>query len=300
MYKLGILTSLYDDYAPQLLETIDENIDNGTIVAEPFLVCNLLSTVKEDDFNRRLDKVKEFKHLGKNIMLFPSKDFKCTHPQWREEHDLALKEKLPHADSYLNIGYMQIMTGILYDSLDIVNLHPAIPEVGPIGIWTKVMQEQAERVVKEITEVKSVEEIVKVLDKRENKAGGMLHFVTSIPDRGPVISYYEFSLTSPSLLLLFYQLSLKSKEKSLEDVKKEILWQRLAGEYGLIRREQFKAENPLIILTYNRLTHDRWKIENRKLYVKENNSWTPYPNGYCLNREIGEWLEERGIKSLIH
>ncbi len=298
MYKLAILTSLYDDYAPQLLKTIDENIDSGIIVAEPFLICNQLLNVKKEDFERRLETVRQLKHLGKYIMIFPSKDFKSEDPKWRDYHDSVLKEKLPEANSYLNVGYMQFMTSILYDSFDIVNLHPAIPEVGPIGIWTKVMKEQAERPLIEIIE-RGIEEIDNVLKGRKNKAGGMLHLVTTEPDRGPVISYYDFTLTSPTMCSLFQKLAIELEDKSFKDVEKGEYWQALAGQTGEIRKEQFKGEEPLIIFTYNKLTRDNWKIENRMLYVKENDSWTPYPNGYCLNQEIGQWLKERRIEGLI-
>jgi folate-dependent phosphoribosylglycinamide formyltransferase PurN len=209
--------------------------------------------------------------------------------RWRIEYDRQMLKLLRKADSYLNVGYMQIIGPEILRTIDIINLHPAIPAIGPVGMWPGVMKEQAQRPLPYLLKLKEVtkKDISKVMNISRNKAGGMLHIATEELDRGPVISWYEFALTSPKLNKLWLKAVRGYKDKEFN-----LTINALAEE---IRAEQFKGEEPLILLTYKNLTRGDWEIRNKKLYI----DGMECQGGYCLNREIGIFLRERGIESLI-
>jgi folate-dependent phosphoribosylglycinamide formyltransferase PurN len=300
MYRLGILTSLYDDYAVELLRAIDSEIGSGTIAAKvAFLLCNVKEGASEQ-IDRRIRAVKDLKNMADPI-FFPSVEFEPELRRedkqgWRLAHDRALMRLLPEGvDSCLTIGYMQIIGPQMLQALDVVNIHPAIPEIGPIGMWPKVMEEQILRPLPYLLKLKDhelAEEIPKAMSISRHKAGGMLHIATEETDRGPVIAWYEFALTSEKLDGLWIELIRALREKPLEEVKRSSVWEELKSE---IRREQFKGEEPLILLAYRNLTGGLWEIRDKTLYIEGDE----HPEGYCLNREIRSYLNERGIETLI-
>lgn len=298
-YRLGILTSLYDDYAVELLRKIDRAVAERFIAAEvPFVFCNRGRGFSQE-VDRRIAAVEQLEHIG-DLILFPSKDFQPElrahdRPRWLLLHDRGVMRLLPEAHSYLNVGYMQLIGAEMLARLDIVNLHPALPRLGPVGIWPKVMEEQAERPLPYLLAMGKEERrdaLPRIMEISWNRAGGMLHLVGEEPDRGPVISWYEFSLTSPRLDELWLRATEELQDKGLEDLKATGLWQELVRE---IRREQFKGEEPLILLTYHRLSRGEWEIKDRQLWI----AGRELPGGFCLNREVGEYLKEHGIDHLI-
>jgi len=298
-YRLGILTSLYDDYAVELLRKIDRAVATGFIAAEvPFILCNR-GRGHSQEVDRRIAAVERLEHIG-DLILFPSKDFRPElrahdRPRWRLLHDREVMRLLPEAHSYLNVGYMQLIGEEMFERLEIVNLHPALPHLGPVGPWPKVMEEQAERPLPYLLALgpeERREALPGIMEISWNRAGGMLHLVGEEPDRGPVISWYEFSLTSPILDGLWLRAVEELQDKGLEDLKATELWRELVGE---IRREQFKGEEPLILLTYHRLSRGEWELRDRRLWI----AGRELPGGFCLNREVGEYLEGQGIDHLI-
>jgi len=298
MYRLGVLTSLYDDYAVQLLGKLDKAIAEGFIRAEiPFVFCNR-GRGYSAEVDRRIAAVEGLENVGE-LITFSSRDFEPQlrardRERWRLLHDRAVLKILPKADSYLNVGYMQLISVEMLDRLEIVNLHPALPHLGPVGIWPKVMEEQAERPLPYLLAVghELREDLPRIMGISWTRAGGMLHLVSEEPDRGPVISWYEFPLTSPALDELWLRVAEELRRGSLEELKGTEPWQELVGE---IRREQFKGEEPLILLTYRKLSLGEWAIRDRQLWI----GGQELPEGYCLNREIGEYLEAQGVSHLI-
>lgn len=304
-YQLGILTSLHDDDAVTLLHAIDSAIESGLIQAEvPCVLCNVSEQTSDEKVAARIASVQKLKHLNR-LLFLSSREFQPElreqarkesralgrdselMTRWRREHDRALLGLLPKSVTlYLSIGYMQILSSELLGVLDILNLHPAIPQIGPIGMWPKVMEEQAERPLPYLLAVPSERlsrEIPQIMSTSYLKAGGMLHIATEQTDRGPVISWYEFPLASEKLTKLWIKVTERVRAQGLESVKKEPIWKELLGE---IRREQFKGETPLILLTLERLSRGLWEIREKTLYVQGQS----YPSGYCLNWEIAAYL----------
>ncbi len=293
--QFGILTSLHDDDAVALLRALDGALSSGRIRAEvPCVLCNVSERPTDERLAQRVEAVKALKSL-KRLLFFPSREFQ---PQlreqarrdpellarWRAEHDRALLALLPRdVKLYLSVGYMQILSAEILNVLDVLNLHPAIPHIGPIGMWPKVMEEQAERPLPYLLAVpqeRLAHEIPQIMSISYLKAGGMLHIATEETDRGPVISWYEFPLSSENLIRLWLAVTERVRSQGLERAKSEPIWKALVSE---IRREQFAGETPLIVLTLEKLSQGLWEIRERTLYI----DGRPYLQGYCLNRELG-------------
>jgi len=304
MYKLGILTSLYDDDAPELLKTLDDAISDGIIQAEvPFVFCDK----REDDtrIEGRIRKVRELRHINKLVFL-PPEDVDANmyrearqsrnalmQQQFRQRYDNTAMEQLQGVDSLLNVGYMRIIGTDMCNALTIVNLHPALPEIGPIGMWPKVMEEQAARPLPYLLASRDLERhLTDTMNISRLKSGGMLHVVTEETDRGPVISWYEFPLVTERLKELWFQVVREAKQIEYEGLNKSPSFADLKRE---IRYEQLKGEHPLLVLTYQSLTKGDWEIRDRRLLV----GGIEQPSGYCLNREIGNYLTSRGIGTVI-
>lgn len=293
-FQFGILTSLHDDDAVTLLRALDGAIASGRIHAEvPCVLCNISEKTSDAQLLARIDAVNKLSHLNK-LIFFSTREFQPqmreharTDPEllarWRCEHDRALLQLLPQSlRLYLSVGYMQIMSAELLDALDIVNLHPAIPHVGPIGMWPKVMEEQAQRPLPYLLSVPTERlpnEIAQIMSISYLKAGGMLHIATEQTDRGPVIAWYEFPLSSERLTRLWLEVVALVRAQGLELTKREPVWKELVQQ---IRREQFAGETPLLMLTLEKLSQGIWEIQERTLYIEGK----PYPHGYCLNHEI--------------
>ncbi|MFN4218380.1 MAG: hypothetical protein ACK4HB_03760 [Candidatus Bipolaricaulia bacterium] len=293
-FQFGILTSLHDDDAVALLRDLDSALASGHIRAHvPCVLCNVPERPSDEKLAVRIAAVKALKFLNK-LIFFPSREFQKelreqarTDPnlleRWRIEHDRALMKLLPpHVRLYLSVGYMQILSAELLNALDVLNLHPAIPHIGPIGMWPKVMEEQAERPLPYLLAVPHehlAHEIPKIMNISYLKAGGMLHLATEQTDRGPVISWYEFPLSSERLTKLWLEVTALIRTKGVEHAKREPVWKELVQQ---IRREQFAGETPLMVLTLEKLSQGLWEIRERTLYIEGK----PYPYGYCLNREI--------------
>lgn len=297
-FQFGILTSLHDDDAVALLRDLDSALASGRLPAHvPCVLCNIPEHPSDEDLARRIEAVKAL-HFLNTLIFFPSREFQRELREqgrkdpkllerWRTEHDRALLQLLPpDVRLYLSVGYMQIISSELLNILDILNLHPAIPHMGPIGMWPAVMKEQAERPLRYLLAVPSerlAKEIPQIMNISYLKAGGMLHLATEQTDRGPVISWYEFPLASEKLTKLWIEVAALVRVQGLESARREPIWEELVSA---IRREQFRGETPLLILTLERLSRGLWEIREKTLYIEG----SPYLHGYCLNREIAGYL----------
>lgn len=293
-FQFGILTSLYDDDAVALLRDLQSALESGQISAEvPCVVCNVPEYPTDRELARRIEAVKQLKSLN-TVIFFPSREFQKDLRErarqdpklldrWRAEHDRALLQLLPKSVTlYLSVGYMQILSAEIVNTLDVLNLHPAIPQIGPIGMWPKVMEEQALRPLPYLMAVpqeRLAQEISQIMNISYLKAGGMLHIATEQTDRGPVISWYEFPLSSERLTELWLAVAARVRSQGLERVQREPIWKELVHQ---IRREQFQYETPLVVLTLAKLSQGAWEIREKTLYIQGN----PFPSGYCLNREV--------------
>lgn len=73
-------------------------------------------------------------------------------------------------------GYMLVVTDVICDHLPCLNLHPALPD-GPIGTWQQVIHE--------------------LIRNRAERSGMVLQRVTTKLDRGPTVTWAQYSIQAP-------------------------------------------------------------------------------------------------------
>jgi phosphoribosylglycinamide formyltransferase-1 len=149
---------------------------------------------------------------------------------WRTTFDRTMSDRIREYDVDLIFlaGYMLIVSDFLCTKYLLLNLHPALPG-GPTGTWQEVMVELART--------------------GALTAGAMVHIVTPELDRGPVVSYFSFSLQGEP----FTSLRSSGNVQSLADA---------------IREQEVRREFPLILTTLRALSTGDVTISARQAYDK--------------------------------
>ena len=161
-------------------------------------------------------------------------------PPWRMEYDRAVAELVaPYPfDVGVLAGYMLIFTPEMARRYPFLNLHPAGPG-GPAGTWQEV--------------------IWRLIDRRVERSGVMIHLATEELDRGPVITYCTYSLRGPAFDALWAAIG----ERPAADL------QAKEGEalplFAAIRRHGAARELPLIVATLRALAEGRLRIERGRV-----------------------------------
>ena len=117
---------------------------------------------------------------------------------WRDAYHRGVAELLiPYRLGVLVLaGYMLITSPALCRKFAILNLHPALPG-GPKGMWQQVIWE--------------------LLESGADETGAMIHLATAQLDRGPVVSYFRFSLRGPDWDPLWRQF--RDKRKTMSNLR---------------------------------------------------------------------------------
>ena len=99
---------------------------------------------------------------------------------WRREFDRHLSERMQEfaPDVGMLAGYMLVVTDVICDNLPCLNLHPALPD-GPIGTWQQVIHE--------------------LIRERAKRSGMVLQRVTTQLDRGPTVTWAQYSIRGSEL-----------------------------------------------------------------------------------------------------
>jgi phosphoribosylglycinamide formyltransferase-1 len=251
-FRFGWLSTGRDLAARQLLQAAWEQMEEGFIPGEiAFCFCDREQgeTEQSDLF---LDLVEE---LGLEIITFSSRRFrpelrKKDLGQWRIAYHQGVMERIaPYTyDLLVLAGYMLILSPEMCRRHPMINLHPALPK-GPTGTW---------------------EEVIDILIKeRAETTGAMMHLVTPELDRGPVISYYSFSIQGGAFAPF---------------------WEGNLGERGplfwLIRQEGVRREIPLIVLTLKAVAEGAIRITDGKVV----DSTGKELEGLSLTQEVEEYL----------
>jgi phosphoribosylglycinamide formyltransferase-1 len=251
-FRFGWLSTGRDLAARQLLQAAWEQMEEGFVPGEiTFCFCDRErgETEQSDLF---LDLVEE---LGLEIITFSSRRFrpelrKEDLGQWRIAYHQGVMERIaPYTyDLLVLAGYMLILSPEMCRRHPMINLHPALPK-GPTGTW---------------------EEVIDILIKeRAETTGAMMHLVTPELDRGPVISYYSFSIQGGAFAPF---------------------WEGNLGERGplfwLIRQEGVRREIPLIVLTLKAVAEGAIRITDGKVV----DSTGKELEGLPLTQEVEEYL----------
>ncbi len=272
-YKIGWFSTGRGPGSRNLLTTILENIDNGTLKAEiSFVFCNREQGEAEGS-DQYLDLVKG---RGLNLVSFSSRTFKpamrkegkkdpAIMRQWRIEYDREIMSRLsPYSpDISVLAGYMLIVGNEMCEQYNLINLHPAAPD-GPAGTWQEV--------------------IWQLIQDKAERSGVMIHLVTKELDKGPPITFCTFPLHDPILDPLWARHEAKLERKDLARIIKE------EGEnnelFKEIRKRGATRELPLIVQTLKILSEGKITLEGKKVLVDNVEQVKPY----CLTEEIEKAL----------
>jgi phosphoribosylglycinamide formyltransferase-1 len=264
MLKLGWLSTGRDKAALDLFETIEGYIKKGIIQANIEYVFSDREKGESKASDRFFDVVARY---NRPLICFSSQKFepllkKKNRIEWRQQYDAKVVELLEpyHVDLIMLVGYMLIVSHVLFDRWPLINLHPAKPG-GPKGSWQEVIWE--------------------LIKNREDEAGAMLHLVTEQLDEGPPLTYCSFPIRGGEFDVLWEQFEEKRQRNSLSEIIKE------EGEqeplFKKIREEELSREFPLIIATLQRLAKGQIKItDEQKILVDGAIS----EEGLCVNEGL--------------
>lgn len=224
----------------------------------PFVFCNREKGESEESDNF-IELVESY---GFDLICFSSRKFlpdlrKKDKKEWRTLYDTEILDLIPHVKLNILAGYMLILSPLACDTLDMINLHPALPD-GPRGAWQDVIWD--------------------LIRKNARETGAMMHLVTKELDRGPVATYCKFPIEFYNLRKDFEKLL---KTRSFNDIKKE-------GHplFYKIREEELKREFPLIEYTIKSFENKEIEIKNKKIYSHEKEI-----KGYDISKKVEKELE---------
>ena len=259
MLRLGWFSTGRDEAARDLLTRVVEDIQRGELDARiQFVFCNRDPGETEDS-----DQFQALaRSYGLPLVTLSSRRFRQersarSFDKVREAFDQEVLRRLDRFDVDLCVlaGYMLYASAELCQRFAMVNLHPALP-TGPIGTWQEV--------------------IWQLIEQRAPETGAMIHLATEDWDRGPVITYYSFSLTGPTFDPLWEQVGDRSVEELKATHSEDLpLFQR-------IRSEGMKRELPLLMATLRALAEGRVSLREGKVV---NAQGRPI-EGYCLTEEM--------------
>ncbi len=162
--------------------------------------------------------------------------------EWRNRYGAEVMKTinmLQPVDIVVMAGYMLII-GAPELSMNLVNIHPALPW-GPPGTWHEVIHE--------------------LISTGGEEQGIMVHLVTEILDRGPVVSYCRFPIRGPGwddLWTLWKADGMDEKERNKQE--QHPLFKK-------IRREGEIRELPLLRGAIRELAVGRIVIKDRSIWA---------------------------------
>jgi len=161
--------------------------------------------------------------------------------QWRNlygQEVVKILDMLQPVDVVVLAGYMLILGAPELERLDAVNLHPALPW-GPKGTWQEVIHQ--------------------LIAEEASEQGIMIHLVTGMLDRGPVISYCRFPIRGEGWEDLWRQWHDEiALDRPREDREQNALFRR-------IRREGEIRELPLLRSVIRELAYGNITIQDKKV-----------------------------------
>ena len=178
-------------------------------------------------------------------------------PQWRTDYDREVLQRLSACDPDVCVlaGYMLILVAEMCRRYAMINLHPAVPG-GPVGTWKEV--------------------IWKLIDTRAKSTGAMMHLVTPVLDKGPVVTYCKFPIVGGEFDRLWAEID----GCNAADIK------ATQGEnsplFLLIRKHGATRELPLIISTLKAFSEHRVDVQGGRIVDSSGNEL----QGYDLSAEV--------------
>lgn len=163
--------------------------------------------------------------------------------KWRDlygEEVMKIVRILPAVDIVVMAGYMLIIGKPELEQLELVNIHPALPW-GPRGTWQEVIHQ--------------------LIADRATEQGIMIHLVTKVLDRGPVISYCRFPIQGAEWDELWKSWDTEITNESSREAKETHILFRRIRQYGEIR------ELPLLKRAIRELALGTITLKDKRVYA---------------------------------
>ena len=263
MYQLGWLSTGRDKAARDLLETVQDSIQRGEIKAEiAFVFCSREpGEAGESDLFLKLVEDYHIPLVSLSYQKFKSErgtteaSKQGTLPRWRSDYDREVIKRLEdfHSDLCVLAGYMLIVSEVMCQRYNMINLHPAAPG-GPTGSWQEV--------------------IWQLIDGKAGETGVMMHLVTPELDKGSPVTYCTFPIRGRPFNK-YWQIT-----PGRHDEQDPL--------FKLIRKHGLARESPLIVSTVKAFSQGKVKIAGGKVVDA---GGRPI-NGYNLTDEINKQAGE--------
>jgi phosphoribosylglycinamide formyltransferase-1 len=242
--KLGWMSTGRGPTSLALLRAVCDDIDAGRLDAS----ISFVLTNRGPGEAEQSDRFQQFvESRGIPLVCESSAAFRRDYagPDWRTAFDRKMSERIERYafDLIFLAGYMLIVSDFFCTRYVLLNLHPALPD-GPKGTWQEVMAELART--------------------GAERTGAMVHVVTPELDRGPVASFFSFSLRGEP----FDSLRASGDVDALA---------------ATIRKQEVKREFPLILSTLRSLAAGDFTISERRVYDAAGRL---LPGGFDLSAEV--------------
>lgn len=269
MLKIGWFSTGRDEAARQLLQVVHKSIQDGEIDGEILFVFSNRNPGESTESDLFFKMVNSYSlplvYLSSNEYAIeqskPAIEEKGALPPWRLDYDREVIRKLQHFAPQLCVlaGYMLIVGKEMCQKYTMINLHPATPG-GPKGSWQDV--------------------IWKLIDSKATESGVMMHLVTPELDRGPVITYCNYSIRGKPFDKHWRVISNRSITELKEQYDENNPLFRLIRQHGLIR------EFPLIVSTLAAFSHGEITIKDGRVL----NIHGRQVDGYDLTDRIDDMI----------
>jgi phosphoribosylglycinamide formyltransferase 1 len=250
MLRLGWMSTARGESSLALLRFVCESIEAGALDACISVVVSNREPGESAQTDRFFDYVRS---RGLPLVYESSARLKQSAPgeDWRTRFDQRLASRIDEfdIDVIFMAGYMLIVSEFLCTRYTLLNLHPALPN-GPTGTWCEVMSKLA---------------LTGAL-----QTGAMVHIVTPQLDRGPVVSYFSFSLEGEP----FDSLRESGDFTTLADA---------------IRRHELEREFPLILTTLRALASREVVIRDHLAFAADGSQLR---QGRDLSPEVETFLAD--------
>jgi len=278
MYKIGWYSTGRGQGSLNLLHAIVRAIRDGDVRADISYVFCSREPGDAEGSDRYIRQVKEY---GLDLVCFSSKTFRPElraegkqNPEalnrWRLEYDREIIKRIDGRGADLSVlaGYMLVVGAEMCRMLDMVNLHPAAPG-GPAGTWQEV--------------------IWQLIDRGAASSGNMMHLVIEELDKGPPITFSEFSVRGPGFDGLWEDMQKKLAVRSLAEIERnEGVDNPL---FAKIRQEGARREIPLVVQTVKAFAEGRVRLDNKHIIA----GGEVLPGPYCLTDDIEAFLRGRPV-----
>ena len=267
---IGWFSTGRDEAARQLLQVVYQKIQSGDIKCQILFIFSNRVPGEDKESDLFFELVRTYKiplicfssQKFKDVKSITDKAREETLRSWRLEYDRQVMEKLDGfcPDLCVLAGYMLIVGEEMCRRYNMINLHPAAPG-GPKGSWQEVIWE--------------------LIENKATESGIMMHLVTPVLDRGPVITYCTYPIRGKPFDSYWREFD----SHPVAEIKRD------QGEnnslFQLIRRHGLAREFPLITSTLKAFSQGEVTIETGKPFDRKGSPISGYDLSDEVNRATG-------------